>query len=117
MKPAHDHPYPRVGVTVFIMKNGKFPMCLRHGAHGADTWGLPGGKIEHGESWEDCVKREALEEAGVEIKNIRFLAATNDIFKQDNLHYITIFMIADWKSGELQVLEPNKCKEWRWFSY
>jgi len=33
-------------------------------------WNPLGGHVEHGESWQDAVKREALEEAGVEIDNI-----------------------------------------------
>lgn len=117
MNPLADHPYPRVGVATFVMKDGTFLMCLRQGAHAADTWGLPGGKLEIGETWEECSRREIAEEVGVEVANTRFLAVTNDVFKDESLHYVTLFMIADWVSGEPQVLEPHKCKEWRWFSY
>jgi 8-oxo-dGTP diphosphatase len=117
MQSTRAHPYPRVGVTTFVIKNGKFLMCLRSGAHGADTWGLPGGKLDLGESLEDCSLREIDEEVGVKVQNVQFLAITNDIFESEQLHYITIFMKADWASGKPQVLEPEKCKEWRWFSY
>lgn len=117
MSPNVDHPYPRVGCAVFIMRDGKFPMCLRQGSHGAGTWGLPGGKLNLGETWEEAVRRESLEECGLKLKNVRFLAATNDIFSEEDLHYVTIFMIADWVEGEPEVLEPEKCIEWRWFSY
>ena len=34
---------PKVGLGVFVIKHGKFVMMLRHGAHGAGNWGLPGG--------------------------------------------------------------------------
>lgn len=108
---------PGVGVAVFILKNGRFIMGHRQGAHGYDTWGLPGGHLEFGESWEEGVIRETREEVGVEIKNIRFIAATNDIFLAENKHNVTIFMIADWAGGEPQVLEPEKCKEVGWYTY
>lgn len=108
---------PRVGIGVFIFKDGKFLVGHRQGSHGADTWALPGGHLEFGESFEDCAKRETLEENGLEIENIRFGAVTNDIFEKENKHYITIWMVSDWKSGEPKILEPEKCQEWRWVDF
>jgi 8-oxo-dGTP diphosphatase len=51
----------------------------------------PGGHLEHGESFADCAKREALEETGLEIGNIRFLTATNDVMEEGK-HYVTVFV-------------------------
>ena len=62
---------PKVGLAVFVIKNSKFVMMLRQGAHGAGNWGLPGGHLEFGETWEQCAKRETIEETGLAIKNIR----------------------------------------------
>ena len=56
------------------------------------TWGLPGGHLEFGESFETCATRETLEETGLKMKDVRFLNATNSIMKAENKHYITIFM-------------------------
>ncbi len=109
--------YPKVGAAVFIMKDRKFLMLKRKGAHGEGTWGLPGGHLEFGESWEDGVRRETLEEVGVEIANIRFLAATNDVFEQEEKHYVTIFMVADLDSGEATLLEPDSADSLDWFTY
>lgn len=108
---------PSVGVGVFILRDDKFIMLHRQGAHGADTWGLVGGHLEFGESWEECVIRETKEEVGCDIENIRFFAATNDVFPAENKHYVTIFMLADWKSIEPQALEPESCSEIAWFDY
>jgi 8-oxo-dGTP diphosphatase len=55
------------------------------------------------------------EETGLEIKNIRFKTATNDLFPKENKHYITIFMTCDWKSGQVKLMEPDKCEKWDWF--
>lgn len=41
----------RVGIGVFIFKDGKFLIGHRHGSHGADTWALPGGHLDFGESF------------------------------------------------------------------
>jgi ADP-ribose pyrophosphatase YjhB (NUDIX family) len=53
---------------------------------------LPGGHLEHGESWEECARREILEETGLVVRDVRFLTATNDVFAAEGKHYVTIFM-------------------------
>jgi 8-oxo-dGTP diphosphatase len=108
---------PRVGVGVFVLRDGKFIMLHRRGAHGDGTWGLVGGHLEFGESWAECAIRETREEIGCEITNIRFFAVTNDIFTKENKHYVTIFLLADLTSGEPSILEPEKCQELNWFTY
>ena len=57
--------WPKVGLGCFILKDGKFLLMKRKGAHGAGTWGLVGGHLEFGESYADCAQREAEEEAGI----------------------------------------------------
>jgi 8-oxo-dGTP diphosphatase len=106
--------HPRVGIGVFVWKNGKFLIMQRWGSHGEGTWSLPGGHLEFGETWEQAAKREVLEETGMSIKNVAFLAATNDIFGQENKHYITIWVSTDWKAGKAQNLEPEKCRGMDW---
>lgn len=53
---------------------------------------LPGGHLEFGESWEECARREILEETGLAVRDVRFLTATNDVFAAEKKHYVTIFM-------------------------
>jgi 8-oxo-dGTP diphosphatase len=106
--------YPKVGTGIFVLKDGKFLIGKRKNSHGAGEWAIPGGHLEFNEELEDCAKREVLEETGVKIKNIRLLTVTNDIFKKEGKHYVTIFMITDWAEGEAKVMEPDKCEEWRW---
>ena len=36
-------------------------------------WNLPGGKLEKGESTEDCIKREIKEELGVKLTSLKFI--------------------------------------------
>lgn len=106
---------PKVGLGVMVVKDGKVLMGKRKNAHGAGEWCFPGGHLEFNESFEHCAKRETFEEAGIRIKNIRFLTATNDIFKKENKHYITIYMKADYASGKVTLKEPDRMVEWEWF--
>lgn len=106
---------PKVGVGVYIIKNNQVLLGKRIGSHGAKTWCPPGGHLEFGESFKKCAQRETFEEVGIKIKNIRFLGITNDIFKEEGKHYVTISLIADYFSGDVNIMEPNKCLEWKWF--
>ena|ERR1700683_3433022 len=103
-----------VGIAVFIWRDGKILMQKRKGSHGEATWSIPGGKLEFGESWEACGVREVREEVGVDIKNIRFLAVTNDVFESESKHYITIWLEADWAANEPKICEPDKLSDLAW---
>ena len=108
---------PKVGVGVILIKDQKVLCLKRKNAHGDGTWSFPGGHLESHEEFEDCVKREVEEETGVKVGNIRFAGLTNDVFEKENKHYITIFMICDWKLGEAQIKEPEKCTDIGWFEW
>jgi 8-oxo-dGTP diphosphatase len=107
----------RVGIGVFVFKDGKFLMQKRQGAHGSGTWSLPGGHLEFGESFTDTAIREVIEETNLKIKNLRFGAVTNDFFKDENKHYITVWMLSDWDSGKESIMEPDKCIKQAWHSF
>lgn len=110
--------FPRIGVGVLLL-NGENQILLgrRKNSHGESTWGPPGGHLEFGESLEACAIREMLEETGVAIENPRFFAMSNDVFKAENKHYISLFMTARLRNNQtVQNLEPHKVEDWQWFS-
>lgn len=106
-----------VGCAVIIMRDGKFLMIKRAGKHGPETWSVPGGWQEIGETFEQASRREVAEEVGCEIANLRFGAVTNNYFPEEGVHSISIFSLADWVSGEPQNLEPEKCEELKWVDF
>ena len=108
---------PKVGVGVMVRKEGKILLGKRKNAHGEGAWSFPGGHLEFKESWGECARREVMEETGLQLKNVQFATATNDIFEKEGKHYITIIMLADYDSGEVQLREPDKCESWQWFSW
>lgn len=109
--------HPKVGVGVLIFNEQKILLGKRKASHGADTWSPPGGHLEYGESFEDCAIREVKEETGLVLENPEFLAVTNDIFAEENKHYVTIFMCAHFPEGqEIQNLEPEKTSSWEWIA-
>lgn len=112
-----DTPNVRVGIACAVWKDGKFLLQQRQGSHGEGTWSFPGGHLEFDESWEACAAREVMEETGMEIANIRFLALTNDIFASENKHYVTIWLEADWAANEPRIVEPDKCIAQNWYDF
>ncbi len=104
----------RVGIGVMVWKDGKLLLMQRKGAHGRGDYGFPGGHLEYMESFAECAQRETREEAGIEIDNIRFLMLAN-VTDYAPKHYVHIGLMADWKEGEPQILEPDKNGEWGWY--
>lgn len=105
---------PRVGIGIMILKGNKVLLGKRKGSHAEGEWAFPGGHLEYMESFKKCALREIKEECGIKVKNLRFqLLARVKVYKPKD--YTHINLLAEWKSGEPRVLEPNKCKEWRWF--
>jgi 8-oxo-dGTP diphosphatase len=105
---------PRVGVGVFIFKNGMFLMGQRKGSHGSGSWSVPGGWLEYQESFENAAAREVMEETSLEITNIRFAALTNNVFQDEDVHSLTVWMMADWTNGEPTINEPDKFIDQKW---
>lgn len=104
----------KVGIGILVFKDGKVLLSKRKGSHGAGEYASPGGHLEFGESIVECARRECREETGIEIKNIRFLRLFN-LKQYAGKHYIDIGLVADWKSGGLKVLEPEKAEGWNWY--
>ena len=105
---------PRVVVSVMVMKEGKVLMNFRKGGFASEMFGLPGGKLDNGETFQQCAERETMEESGVVIGPGRFLCVLNN-HAHTPMHFINFGFIADWVSGEPQVLEPEKCASWGWY--
>ncbi|APD08003.1 8-oxo-dGTP diphosphatase [Flavobacteriaceae bacterium UJ101] len=110
----NTNPKVKIGVGVLIKKGNKVLIGKRTGSHGENTWSFPGGHLEFGETEFETATREVKEETDLNIENLQKYGYTNDFFEEENKHYITLFVKADWKSGEPKRMEPEKCSEWRW---
>jgi 8-oxo-dGTP diphosphatase len=63
-------------------------MGRRRNAHGEGTFGWPGGGLAFGETLQNAVKREAMEEAGLVVRAARLLCVSN-VFEY-NRHYLDL---------------------------
>lgn len=110
-----------VGFGVMILRDNKILLGKRHEnpekassmLNGAGTWTMPGGKLEFGESFEQGIKREAMEETGIKLNNVQVICVNNDII--ETAHFVTIGLFCEDFEGEPQVMEPDEITEWHWF--
>ena len=107
---------PQVGTAMIITKDDKVLLMKRKGPHGKGTWSTPGGHLDFGETLEGCAAREAKEEVGVDVVDIKFRAVTNDVFEETGKHYITVWM--EGKAvGEPYIAAEREVEEFGWFAW
>jgi len=106
---------PKACVGVMVFKDGKILIGRRKdtATHGPGEYSLPGGHIEHSESFKEAIERETLEESGVKIKNLKFICVANtDAYKGHQA--ILINFVADWESGEPTDFPHENIGDWQW---
>ena len=72
--------------------------------HQPPLWWLPGGGIDFGESPEETLIREFLEETGLEVGAPELFSVTSDVRKRDNgdrIHTVRIIYRVDLVGGDL----------------
>ncbi len=90
-----------------IIKEGKILVCQRNiGMLLPLKWEFPGGKIEYGESQEDCLIREIFEELEVQIDIIAPLTPVQHSYTDFGLQLYPY--ICKYKGGEIQLKEHKQ---------
>jgi mutator protein MutT len=91
--------------AVIRNEEGKF-LVVKRGDHETafpGKWAFPGGKLERGETILDCVRREVMEEAGIEIEDgIKYLDDYTFV-RPDNLNVIGLRFLAKAKSFDVRL--------------
>jgi 8-oxo-dGTP diphosphatase len=94
---------PLLGVGAIILDGDRILMARRGNPPLKDQWSLPGGLVELGESLADAVRRETLEETGLEIQPERvfeiFERVMRDAGGVPEYHYVLIDYICRVTGG------------------
>lgn len=107
---------PQVGTAIIITRDDKVLLMKRKGPHGTGTWSPPGGHMDFGETLEGCAAREAKEEVGVDVFDIKFRCVTNDVFEKEGKHYITVWLEGT-PVGEATIVSEEEVAEIGWFAW
>ena len=101
----------------YLERNGRYLMLHRTkkaNDENRDKWIGVGGKFEDGESPEDCMRREVLEETGLSVTDFRYRGIVTFVFNDTQCEYMHLFTVTDWTGeqkecdeGELEWIEKS----------
>jgi phosphoglycolate phosphatase-like HAD superfamily hydrolase/ADP-ribose pyrophosphatase YjhB (NUDIX family) len=106
-------PIVTVGALIFS-NDGRVLMVRTH--KWSELWGIPGGKIKWGEPSEDALRREILEETGLEIRDIRFVLVQDCIHSKEfyrDAHFVLLNYTCQC-AGPERVTLNEEAREFRW---
>jgi 8-oxo-dGTP diphosphatase len=95
---------PMVGVGGVVISNGRTLLIRRGGPPLQGQWSIPGGMLEVGETLLEGVRRELLEETGIEVRVLDLI----EVFERINLdgagdvryHFVVLDYLCDAVRGE-----------------
>jgi 8-oxo-dGTP diphosphatase len=104
-----------LSVYLIMFKNDKV-LLLRRANTGFEDgkYGLPAGHADGGETARDALRREALEEAGVNL-DPDDLEFAHCMHRLQNDERVDLFFAAKNWQGNPENMEPEKCDDLNWF--
>jgi 8-oxo-dGTP diphosphatase len=106
-----DRPSVRHVVAALILRDGKILICQRSKSQPmALKWEFPGGKIEPGEQPEEALKRELMEELGINAEIGRKVADVHHIYRRGNSVALQFFVVENFQNP----LENRIFNQFKW---
>ena len=103
--------YPRISPAMMVLvRKGDSVLLAWHTAAAVQRFTPLAGFLEAGESAEEAVHREVMEEVGLRVHNLRYFGSQSWPFP----HSLMIAYTADYLDGEICV-DQNEIAEARWF--
>jgi len=104
--------YPRISpaVIVLVERDGR-ALLARNARFTLPFFSTLAGFVEVGETLEQCVAREIREEAGIEVRDVRYFGSQPWPFSGS----LMVGFTAAWAGGEL-VADPSELAEAGWFA-
>jgi NAD+ diphosphatase len=104
--------YPRISpaVIVAVVREGQILLARAH-RFPPGLYSVLAGFVEPGETLEQCVHREVLEETGIKLRNLRYFDSQPWPFP----HSLMIAFTAEHAAGEIRV-DPEEIVDAHWFS-
>jgi NAD+ diphosphatase len=108
---GHLH-FPRLAPAVIVLIERETEMLLaRSPGFPPGVYSTIAGFVEPGESLEEAVHREVLEEVGVRVADLRYFGSQPWPFP----HSLMIGFVARWQSGEIR-MDSSEIEDARWFT-
>ena len=94
---------PTVRVSVVIFDDQGRLLLVKHKKRTKHLWVLPGGRLEYGESFFECARREVKEETGLIVEPERIIFLSEAIAPDRSRHVVNVFVKAKVSGGVLKV--------------
>lgn len=115
-------PKVHVGTSAILTREGvegREVLLLKraaHATHGANTWGLPGGWIDWGQTGPEAAAREVYEEVGLLVDPAQAIprGSVANTYPEEDMHVICLNYEFQEFSGELTNMEPEKATALEW---
>ena len=102
--------FPRIEPAVIVLVNRQDEILLVKNKLRNEFWSCVAGFVEQGESIEQTVEREVLEETGITIKNVVYRGSQSWPFPDQ----LMLAFTAEYKSGEIKIQE-DELEDASWF--
>jgi 8-oxo-dGTP diphosphatase len=103
-------------VFLLLVRDGAVLLALRENTGFADgQWNLPSGKVEPDEDLADAMRREAWEEVGLELTDLRLATVVHHREPGDEARIGFFFEAVGGWPGEPRNAEPHKCGGIAWY--
>jgi len=107
---------PIAAVAATIIHDGKVLLVVRGKPPNMGKWGIPGGVVELGETTEQAVCREVLEETNIVVKPKRLITILDSIGRDKEghvrVHYILLEYLCEFISGEVKAASDAPDAKW-----
>lgn len=94
-----NHPRISPAVIVAVIRDGRILLGRSGRFPNQRLFSVLAGYVELGETLEECVRREVLEEAGVHVRNVRYFGSQPWPFSGS----LMVGFTAEWASGEISI--------------
>jgi NAD+ diphosphatase len=103
--------YPRISpaVIVAVVRNDQI-LLARARRFPPGMYSVLAGFVEPGETLEECVRREVMEETGIEVTNLRYFSSQPWPFP----HSLMIGFEARWAGGDIEI-DPVEIMDAQWW--
>ncbi|EAW36211.1 NUDIX domain-containing protein [Lyngbya sp. PCC 8106] len=112
--PSGQKQFPLTTVGAFVV-NDRGKVLIVKTTKWRGTWGVPGGKVEWGESLVSALIREFQEEVGLELTQIRFALLQEAVLDSQFFQPAHFIMINYYAFSASETITPNEeIVEWAW---
>jgi 8-oxo-dGTP diphosphatase len=108
---------PAVGVGAVILDGNRVLLVRRGQEPMKGEWSIPGGALELGEALEAAVRREVLEETGLEVETVAMVEVLDKIVTESGrvrYHYVLIDFLCRVLGGTLKAGSDADDVRWVW---